>query len=84
MPESVLDVRHEPPVFRYELITHAYNDLQPGGSFVLINDHDPMPRFNQLMRGHPGDCTWDYLERGPHTWRVRIGRPLNRLRVGPV
>lgn len=75
MSDPDLDVRDEPPARRHELIFDTYHALAPGTAFVLVNDHDPKPLRYQFAAEHPGDFTWDYLEEGPQTWRVRIGRP---------
>ncbi len=71
-----LDVRDLPPARRHEAIFAAYHALAPGAGFVLVNDHDPKPLRYQFEAEHAGQFTWDYLEAGPQTWRVRIGRPL--------
>ena len=79
MPEPTetpeLDVRTEEPSRRHELIFGRYSELNPGESFVLVNDHDPKPLYYQFAAEHAGDFSWDYLEEGPQTWRVAIGRP---------
>lgn len=69
-----LDVRSEPPARRHELIFDTYERLGPGEGFVLVNDHDPKPLYYQFAAEHPDQFDWDYLEEGPQTWRVRIGR----------
>ncbi len=69
-----LDVRTLAPRDRHESIFSAYEALPAGGSFVLVNDHDPKPLRYQFDAEHPGAFTWDYLESGPRVWRVRIGR----------
>jgi uncharacterized protein (DUF2249 family) len=76
MPETdqVLDVRSEIPRRRHELIFETYGKLDAGQGFVLVNDHDPKPLYYQFDAEHPGQFSWDYLEQGPETWRVRIGR----------
>ena len=71
-----LDVRDLPPARRHESIFAAYHALAPGTGFVLVNDHDPKPLRYQFEAEHPGQFTWDYIEAGPQTWRVRIRRPL--------
>ena len=86
--ESILDVRETPPPQRHPAIFGAFQRLSPGTSFVLVNDHDPKPLFYQFQAEHTGEFTWEYLEKGPETWRVRIGRstapreaqPLSMLR----
>lgn len=72
-----LDVRNEPPARRHDLIFETYNALGEGEAFVLVNDHDPKPLYYQFAAEHTGQFSWDYLEQGPETWRVRIGRPAN-------
>ena len=69
-----LDVRRLAPARRHETIFATYSNLAPGESFVLVNDHDPKPLRYQFEAEHAGHFTWDYLETGPRTWRVRIGR----------
>jgi uncharacterized protein (DUF2249 family) len=72
--ETQLDVRAEAPANRHGLIFETYAALGPGQGFVLINDHDPKPLYYQFSAEHAGAFTWDYIEQGPETWRVRIGR----------
>lgn len=72
--DAILDVRSEPPSRRHELIFSSFDALQPGESFVLVNDHDPKPLWYQFEAEHAGAYAWDYLEQGPEVWRVRIGR----------
>ncbi len=72
--EKVLDVRYTPAAQRHPAIFDAYFALRPGESFVLLNDHDPKPLFYQFDFEYKGQFTWEYLERGPVDWRVRIGR----------
>ena len=69
-----LDVRQLIPMQRHSTIFSTWQNLVPGNSFVLVNDHDPKPLYYQFDAEHPGEFTWDYLESGPETWRVRIGR----------
>jgi uncharacterized protein (DUF2249 family) len=69
-----LDVRTEAPARRHELIFETWAGLGPGEGFVLVNDHDPKPLYYQFAAEHDGAFSWDYLEQGPQTWRVRIGR----------
>jgi uncharacterized protein (DUF2249 family) len=73
--DQLLDVRAEAPARRHDLIFETYSALSPGTAFVLVNDHDPKPLYYQFAAEHEGEFSWDYLEQGPETWRVRIGRP---------
>lgn len=69
-----LDVRVIPPREKHPAIFHTFGSLQPGESFVLVNDHDPKPLRYQLEAEHAGEFEWEYLENGPDTWRVRLGK----------
>lgn len=73
--EHELDIRELPHMQRHAVIFATYAALQPGQSFVLVNDHDPVPLRYQFEAEHAGHFSWDYLERGPETFRVKIGRP---------
>lgn len=72
--EVRLDVREISPRERHPLIFQTFDDLQPGTAFVLVNDHDPKPLRYQLAAEREGTFVWDYLESGPETWQVRIGK----------
>lgn len=72
--DAILDVRDESPTRRHEHIFETWDELAPGTGFVLVNDHDPKPLYYQFEAEHTGTFSWDYLEMGPETWRVRIGR----------
>ena len=69
-----LDVRSDPPAQRHQRIFDAFAALAPGTSFILVNDHDPVPLRYQFTAEHPGEVEWEALEEGPEVWRVRIGR----------
>jgi uncharacterized protein (DUF2249 family) len=81
-PET-LDVREIVPRDRHTLIFDTVDQLAPGQSFVLINDHDPKPLYYQFQAEQPGKVRWQYLEQGPEVWRVRIGRMLD-LETTPI
>lgn len=72
--DNTLDIRPIPPSQRHPLIFSRFEGLAPGESFVLVNDHDPKPLYYQFQAERTGEFTWDYLEEGPHVWRVRLGR----------
>ena len=69
-----LDVRELPPRQRHTLIFATCEKLATGGAIVLVNDHDPRPLYYQFEAEQPGRFGWEYLERGPEVWRVRITR----------
>lgn len=71
---SIVDVRELPPAQRHQKILHLVNELAVGGSFILVNDHDPKPLYYQLEAEHPKQFSWTYVESGPTVWRVEIGK----------
>ncbi|MFN8124311.1 MAG: DUF2249 domain-containing protein [Thermoleophilia bacterium] len=71
---TVLDVREIIPRERHPRIFGLFDGLAPGEAFELVNDHDPRPLRYQFEAERSGAFSWDYLEEGPETWRVRIGR----------
>ncbi len=75
MPE--LDVRTVQPRDRHPMIFDMFDNLNPGESFELVNDHAPTPLYYQFLHERPDSFEWGYLEEGPETWRVRITRKAN-------
>jgi uncharacterized protein (DUF2249 family) len=74
MTEPVLDVREIAPRERHPRIFNTFDALAPGASFVLANDHDPLPLYYQFAAERSGKFEWAYLEQGPELWRVRIAK----------
>ena len=72
--ETVIDVRQIMPRMRHPLIFQTFEQLAPNEGFMLVNDHDPQPLLYQFNVMHPGAFAWDYVERGPDLWRIRISR----------
>ncbi|HSW29643.1 MAG TPA: DUF2249 domain-containing protein [Longimicrobiales bacterium] len=70
----VLDVRVLPPREKHPTIFATFDALEPGASFVILNDHDPVPLRYQFMAERPNAFAWEYLEQGPEIWRVEIGK----------
>ena len=71
---SRIDVRTIAPRERHPLIFSTFGKLAAGQAMELVNDHDPQPLFHQFNAEIPGQFAWEYLERGPETWRVAITR----------
>lgn len=69
-----IDVRSVQPRDRHPMIFNTFDNLKPGESFELVNDHAPKPLYYQFMHERTGLFEWEYLEEGPETWRVRITR----------
>ena len=73
-PSATIDVRAIAPRERHPLIFSTLRALPVSDALELVNDHDPRPLYYQLQAEMPGRFSWDYLESGPETWRVRIGK----------
>lgn len=72
-PEA-LDVRTLPHGERHEIIFGGLDQLDPGESLVIVNDHDPKPLRYQTQALWPDRFEWSYLQAGPRQWRVAITR----------
>lgn len=72
--EFILDVSRLAPPQRHPLIFQTFESLEPGDTFVLVNDHDPKPLYYQFHFEREGQFTWEYLKQGPDVWQVRLGR----------
>jgi uncharacterized protein (DUF2249 family) len=70
----VIDVRRVIPRERHPLIFQTFDGLQPGQSFLLLNDHEPRPLYYQFLHERAEQFTWTYLAEGPDLWQVRIGK----------
>ncbi len=72
--QEELDVRSLAPAQRHQLIFSTIDRLEAGRNLTLVNDHDPLPLRYQLEATRGEEFSWEYLEQGPKTWKVRIGR----------
>lgn len=68
------DVREIPGRIKHAQIFQRWTDLAIGEHFVLINDHDPIPLYYQFDGQFKGAFTWEYLQRGPEEFHVKITR----------
>ena len=70
---------------RHPLVFAAFDRLAVGESFVIHNDHDPQPLRMQIEQMREGEMSWEYIERGPETFSIRITRVAPPAgNVGPV
>ena len=69
-----LDIRLVVPREKHPTIMKAFDDLQNGEAFQLINDHDPVPLYYQFNAEKANQFGWEYVERGPEVWRVNISK----------
>lgn len=66
------DIRPYPPAERHEMFYKAFADIKPGEAFDFINDHDPLPLYYQMEAESKEPFRWEYLEKGPEVWKVRV------------
>lgn len=71
---KVMDVRPIPCSIKHGLILRTWYALPVGDYFVLLNDHDPVPLRYQFQAEFGNAFTWEYLERGPADFRVKISK----------
>lgn len=69
-----LDVRPIIPREKHPTIFSTFDALNPGETFQLVNDHDPMPLYYQFNMERPDKFEWEYVEKGPEVWRVNISK----------
>ncbi|WP_263019219.1 DUF2249 domain-containing protein [Natronobiforma cellulositropha] len=46
---TTLDVRSIPPVERHPTIHAAFDELAPGETLTIVNDHEPKPLFYEFQ-----------------------------------
>lgn len=73
-----LDFRPHPPAQRHEMFYRAFADIKPGEAFEFINDHDPKPLYYQMEAESREPFRWEYLEKGPTCWKVRVVKVTSR------
>lgn len=57
---------------RHSAIFQSFEKLQTGDSFIIRNDHDPLPVFYQLKNINGDVVGWDYKQQGPEFWDVEV------------
>lgn len=73
--EQIIDATLLSPAVRHATIFAQYNALNPGNSFILENNHNPIPLYNQFINEFGETFGWEYLENGPAWFRIRITKP---------
>lgn len=71
---SLLNVTELEPRMKHPTIFNWFDQLEEGGAFVILNDHDPKPLYYQFLGERGNTFTWEYLQNGPEWWRVKIGK----------
>ncbi len=71
---KVMDVRPIPCSIKHGLIIRTWMELPVGDYFILLNDHDPVPLYYQFTAEFGDAVRWEYVERGPEDFRVKISK----------
>jgi uncharacterized protein (DUF2249 family) len=71
---ATVNATEYPPHLKHKVIFETFERLAPEEAMLLINDHDPVPLRYQFEANHAEHFTWDYIERGPAVFQVRIGK----------
>jgi len=72
--ENILNVTALEPKLKHPTIFVKFDELKPGETLILHNDHDPKPLYYQLLNERGNIFTWEYLEQGPKLWRIKISK----------
>jgi len=78
---NVMDVRPIPCSIKHGLILKTWHALPVGKYFILLNDHDPVPLRYQFAAEFGDAFTWEYLEKGPADFRVKISKVAELARA---
>lgn len=69
---TTVDLRHIAAHERRPLVFDLFEHLSPGGELLLVHNHHSTPLRYFLLAEAPRGFSWDYLEKGPEIWRIRI------------
>ncbi|MGH2646253.1 MAG: DUF542 domain-containing protein, partial [Ginsengibacter sp.] len=75
--ENILNVTLIEPRLKHPTIFVRFDELIPGESLIIHNDHDPKPLYYQLLGERGNIFNWEYLQDGPQLWRVKISKKLS-------
>jgi len=81
---KIFDGRNIPCSAKHGLIIQKWLDLVVGDYFVLLNDHDPVGMHEQFCAEWPGAFDWQYLQKGPDEFRVKITKLKAAVTADPV
>ncbi len=76
--ENILDVAQLAPPMKHSTIFARIAELKDGDSLILHVDHDPAPLRLQLGHTHQDTIGWEYLEKGPVSWKVKLTKQAPR------
>ncbi len=72
------------PAMKHPTVLKKFDSLAVGESFLLINDHDPIPLFYE-MKAEKGEIfDWHKVEDGPEVWKVEITKTAEPAGKAPA
>lgn len=60
------------PARKHPAVFEKFDALASGESFLLVNDHDPIPLFYEMKAERGDSFDWIKVENGPEVWKVEI------------
>ncbi len=77
--ETIINVQELEPKLRHATIFQTFDELKEGESLIIHNNHDPQPVFYQLMDMRGNIFAWDYLQKGPEWWDIRVTKLVGNI-----
>src|SRR5664279_2367104 len=74
--ENILNVTLLEPRQKHPTIFVRFDELEEGESLTIHNDHDPKPLYYQLLAERGNIFTWEHLEQGLESWKVKISKKI--------
>lgn len=78
--DTTIDFRNFEPRARHALFLSLFEGLKAGTSFEFVNDHDPVPLYQQIQRMNLPNLKWSYSEKGPKLWKIQISKAENETK----
>ncbi len=72
-----LDVTQIDPQLKHPTIFRCFDALSHGEGFIIDNDHDPKPLYYQLLAERGQTFDWEYIQKGPDRWKVKLSKLKN-------
>lgn len=72
--ENIINVQELEPRLRHQTIFDVFNTLKEDEHLIIHNNHDPMPVYYQLMNLRGNIFSWEYLQKGPQWWDIKVTR----------
>jgi len=72
-----IEIRALQEQFNQDALLETFDQLQPGESFILVKNQNPLSLYSRLEQDRKHRFYWKYLKRGPHYWKVEVQRIKN-------